>query len=205
MTLLERRRALMMQTSAPESLLPYGYTQVEYIQSTGTQYIVTDFEPNQDTRVVVDFQYTELAGTFVFGSRMAPASEAYTLSVSSSNFVSAYGNIGNKNFSSANTERHTVDKDKNLVYYDGKLRYTFTGTDNVFECSNPLTIFACYYVSNKGYAPSKAKIYSFKIYDNEVLARDYIPCINPNGEVGLYDIVNKAFVGNSGSGTLIGG
>ena len=38
--------------------MPSGYTEVEYIESTGTQYIDTGFTPNQDTRMLLDFQYT---------------------------------------------------------------------------------------------------------------------------------------------------
>lgn len=49
--------------------IPSEYQMVEYIQSTGTQYINTGFTPNQDTRVVCDFQVTEMSAAFVFGSR----------------------------------------------------------------------------------------------------------------------------------------
>ena len=38
--------------------LPSGYTQYEYIESSGTQYIDTGFKPNQNTRTVIDFQAT---------------------------------------------------------------------------------------------------------------------------------------------------
>ena len=38
--------------------LPSGYKRLEYIQSTGTQYIDTGFKPNNNTRVVMDLLYT---------------------------------------------------------------------------------------------------------------------------------------------------
>ena len=50
--------------------LPSGYTQYEYIESSGTQYIDTGFKPNQDTRVVMKTQLTADASTsWVFGAR----------------------------------------------------------------------------------------------------------------------------------------
>lgn len=36
--------------------LPAGYTELEYIQSSGTQYIDTGFRANQDTKVILDVQ-----------------------------------------------------------------------------------------------------------------------------------------------------
>jgi hypothetical protein len=49
------------------------------------------------------------------------------------------------------------------------------------------------------------KIYSCKIYDNGTLVRDFIPCLNPDGEAGMYDFVNETFRGASGTGDFIYG
>ena len=38
-------------------ILPDGYTQLKYIESTGTQYINTGFKPNQDARVVANLKF----------------------------------------------------------------------------------------------------------------------------------------------------
>ena len=54
------------------NILPDGYVQLEYIQSSGTQYIDTGFKPNQDTRVTMDFQLLNENGWRVlFGARKA--------------------------------------------------------------------------------------------------------------------------------------
>ncbi len=47
-------------------------------------------------------------------------------------------------------------------------------------------------------------IYSFKMYDNDVLVRDYIPVKNASGVAGLFDLVNCEFVTTS-SGTFAAG
>lgn len=46
------------------------------------------------------------------------------------------------------------------------------------------------------------KLYHTKIYDGDVLVRDYVPHITKDGECGLYDKVTKQFYGNAGEGTF---
>ena len=43
-----------------------------------------------------------------------------------------------------------------------------------------------------------------QIYDNDILVRDFVPCINAEGEYGLYDFVNSQFYGNVGTGSFTG-
>lgn len=47
-------------------------------------------------------------------------------------------------------------------------------------------------------------LYSFKMYDNDVLVRDYLPVKNGNGVAGLYDLVNQEFV-TTNSGAFVAG
>ena len=54
------------------------------------------------------------------------------------------------------------------------------------------------------------RLYSCKIwkaitYEGVPLVRDFIPCKNASGEVGLWDDVNSVFYGNAGTGTFIAG
>ena len=49
------------------------------------------------------------------------------------------------------------------------------------------------------------KLRSCKIYDNGTLVRDFIPCKNASGVIGLWDDVNSAFYQNAGSGTFTAG
>ena len=50
-----------------------------------------------------------------------------------------------------------------------------------------------------------AKLYSCKIYTGATLTRDFVPCKNPSGQAGLYDLVSGAFYGNAGTGTFTAG
>ena len=53
---------------------------------------------------------------------------------------------------------------------------------------------------------SKAKLYYFKIYVEDVLVRDFIPCYrNSDNVVGMYDLVSNTFFVNQGTGTFTKG
>ena len=50
-----------------------------------------------------------------------------------------------------------------------------------------------------------AKLYSCQIYQSAELVKDFVPCLSPTGDVGLYDLCGNKFYGNSGTGVFIGG
>ena len=54
-------------------------------------------------------------------------------------------------------------------------------------------------------APGKIKIYYFKIYDNDVLVRDFIPVLDNYGTPCMYDKVERKFYYNAGTGDFIAG
>ena len=186
--------------------LPAGYTQVEYIQSTGTQYIGTNFEPNQDTRVTVDFMFDEwgTGTTFLFGVQNSANTSRYCLGVSSSGTLrNDYGTQYTSVDIIKKGVRYTADKNKNVFTYSGS---TMTWTQNAETFSNtmmPMRLFSRYYTSDYGYL--KGKIYNLKIYDNGTLVRNFVPARNSSNVLGMYDTVNNQFYTNLGTGTFVGG
>ena len=53
---------------------------------------------------------------------------------------------------------------------------------------------------------SLADIYSSKIYSNNIVVRDYIPCYNKeSGKVGLYDLVGNQFFSDAAGGNFEAG
>lgn len=52
----------------------------------------------------------------------------------------------------------------------------------------------------------KMKVYSFKMYDNNILVRDFVPVVRSrDGVAGLYDMVGHKFYTNAGSGSFEAG
>lgn len=180
--------------------LPSGYTQVEYLQSSGTQYIDTGFKPNQDTGVTMDFEVTDTSVTsWLFCGRTAANNSAYGVYAytGGASFYFVYG-TGRTDFSGTTAQRQicTVDKNKCTIQ-----ETTVTIDAQTFTSSATL----CLLVRNtNGTLASfaRAKIYSCRIYDNGTLIRDYVPCLNASGTAGLYDTVNGVFYGNAGTGSF---
>mgnify|MGYP003292014249 CR=1 FL=1 len=188
------------------SRLPQGYTEVEYIQNTGTSYIDTNFVPNQDTRIVCDMQMVTVESNNyprLYGAGDWNSEDSLVI-----DFQYGYMNISWLGYNGwktvytveTNTDRRVYDLNKNELYVDeiivGSTAYTSsTATDNlgIFTYilnGAPSTGGSGWYWGKEHF---KGKMYSCQIYDNGTLVRDFVPCINPNNVVGAYDIVNDVF------------
>lgn len=197
--------ATLMEVEVPE-LLPEGYRELEYIESTGTQYINTLYRANNNTRVMLDVQLMDDSSTvFIFEGRESTTNRGIALFFSGTDrrWASDYGSAPRIMIPTAVTglERLDIDKNKNVCTVND---VTVTNTANTFQSDYNLVLLA----SNTGGVianHAKAKLYSCRIYDDGTLIRYYIPCVNPDDQVGLYDVVNEKFYNNSGPGTFIAG
>ena len=194
----------------PGPKLPSGYTELEYIQSSGTQYIDTGFKPTGNTRVVVDFlAYNQTtAQQCIFGSRPG-ASGRFTLftGYSTASLQVDYNTamslaVQDVEISGLDlTKRVNISMSNKLVIDGTTVSSTaiksFTSTYDMYLFAN----------NNIGVVqlPSSLNLYSCAIYNDNTLVRNFVPCKNPKGVVGLYDSVNSQFYQNAGSGTFIAG
>lgn len=193
--------------------LPDGYTRLEYIQSTGTQYIDTGFKPNQNTRLVLDFEntgdYSSMTTALcpLFGARNASAASsasAFGLWIGSKSYPH-YGNVAynaNGNFTIDLNARLTYEMNKNVVSIGSEV---ITCSSATFTTNYNLCLLT---INNYGTIETRrasGKLWAAKIYDNGTLVRDFIPCKNASGTIGLYDRKNGVFYSNKGSGTFTAG
>lgn len=184
------------------SALPDGYTELAYIQSSGTQYIDTGFKPNNNTRAVADFEFTATnTWRAVFAARDANSANSFSLEYIGGAFRSDYGSDTSQQFPMGALGRRIYDKDRETTTIDGTSQ-SYANTP--FQCGHNLCLWA---LNDNGGIKwlASGKLYSCQIYDNGTLVRDYVPCRSPDGEVGLYDLVNDAFYGNAGTGDFIAG
>lgn len=181
------------------------YKEVEYIESSGTQYIDTGFKPNNNTRVVMDAVYPTEPSTSsaLFGARGTSASDKSFVIVRSINgyFRSDYNGTYTQQWEVDAITRRIYDKNKETTTIDG---VSNSYTNATFQTPNNLYLFAS---NNGGVASwlSNLKVYSCQIYDNDVLIRDYVPVIDSNNNAGLFDKVSKYFIANAGSGSFTAG
>lgn len=187
--------------------LPTGYQEVEYIQSSGTQYIDTGFKPNSNTRVVMDFEVLApgTATCAIFGARdgtSAGSGNGFCLwNLSGTRFRTDY-NSDTEDINVVPLGRHTVNKNKNVTTLDS---ITVTNNTSTFTSKYNFVLYTVNGADTIDERRVSAKLYSCQIYDNGALIRDFAPAKNSDGTVGLYDLVNDAFYTNAGTGTFTAG
>lgn len=178
-------------------MLPSGYQEVEYIESTGTQYINTGVNVGPGIVSELDWQVKSISNTqsgwsVLYGYASASAGYPYALwGGASAGTLSFYRKTGTSIITIALPTTRTIT----------------TLTSNADALDKPIYIFSigpdC-----GGYkdARNPYKLYGLKIYNNSVLVRHFVPCYRKSDNVvGLMDLVNNVFYTNNGSGTFLKG
>lgn len=182
--------------------LPDGYTQVEYIESSGTQYVDSGVIPtSENLKVDLDFKFTaDFSKSTLFGSKgstfsLATYNNPMAFYVGSSRNILPQSVALNTKYSmSAHANNGTLSVVLNGVSSSGAYSGSMDKTTNLY-------LFA-YNTDGVVSQFASAKFYVCQIYDNGTLARDYIPCITAAGVAGLYDLVTNSFYGNAGTGAF---
>jgi len=192
------QRVKIERAVTPSSRLPEGYAEVQYIQSTGTQYVDTGFKPNQDSRVLIKLSTSETGSHTVFGADIDWVDNGFALGVGFTHYGKETGTISGLN----NGSPHEVDFNKNIISMDGSTVLTMGAS--TFSVPHNLALFAN---NRAGGIQEKTTmaLYYCRIYDGNTIIRDYIPCKNAGGAVGLYDLIGQKFYGNAGTGSFTAG
>lgn len=200
--------------SLSELKLPSEYQQVEYIESSGTQYINTGYVNSsnyQPYKIDVDFKLESLLTTsFVFGTARNTGNQyslVYGYSLTDKAWLfGRFGSSGSSiRFGTPDTNRHNIKYvfGKGL-YFDGVLENsTVTQASTSTSSGKNIGLFA----RIRGTTPNSyanMRMYNCKFYEAEdVLVRYFIPCYRKSDNVvGLYDLVNHVFYTNNGTGTF---
>lgn len=197
------RKVISVSTEKTAAKLPDGYTELSYIQSSGTQYIDTGFKPNQNTRVVFDFDPITAVEEWYFGTRTSGSGTDRFTCLMTGDTKKIRTDYGNTNIDTAivPSGRTVVDKDKNNTTINGS---KFSAPTSTFSCMYSLYLMAG---NTGGTANGQAtlRLYFCTIYDDGEKVREFIPCRNASNVVGMYDLVDGKFYGNSGTGTFTAG
>lgn len=176
-----------------------AYTPLEYIQSSGTQYIVTDYTPNSETTIELQYRLTS-------GNNSQGLLSAYSTWADNSYLLYTYNGVnwtfgGKKIAAPADISTiYTLNLYKGRIIRNGTtVTDVTTGTFTNINC--PIWLFKA--ASNQ--YPAYYKLYYFKIWQNNELVRNFIPVKDESNIVCLYDTVTKEFFYNSGTGTFIAG
>lgn len=157
--------------------MPNGYTELEYIESVGAQYIDTGLTVNK-----TDSYEMILIAHLINNDNWAEAN----------GYLQFQAKIGNNK------------KSKIDIKYINKIETIFVDNQQVsstdwstsYNGTNvKLGIFKLGDTNNTWYSQKgqSGKLYSCKILNNNNLIRNFIPCKNTSGITGLWDTINKQF------------
>ncbi len=189
----------------------YACEELEYLKGTGSQYVDTEFKPNN---------YTTIQGTM---SLVRPSTPVYCLwsteddiafgfYLSASPYVNywllayfgrypdesvpAYGYV---NYTKIKLELSPTKVSINSVD-NNSYNFSKNITQGTYQSSYNLWLFEGNNLGAPLGGSGAVTIYNFKIWDNAALVRDFIPVLDPDGTPAMLDRVEPKLYYNQGSG-----
>ena len=201
-----RRRLMCVQQHGG---LPAGYQEVEYIESTGTQYIDTGIKLSNNSNVEINAKLTatlKRKSYYLFGSSLDQKRYMIAVGSTTDKYLADFKNNSyriNSSVSAFDNVFH-IHRINNLNYY----------IDNILQGSQTSLIFSntenAYLFDVIGRPTDSSvgvqawQIKYCKIYDNDTLVRNFVPCYRKSDNVvGMFDTVEGKFYTNQGTGEFL--
>lgn len=191
--------------------LPSGYKRLQYIKSTGAQYINTKYVPTGKCGISMSITPTSYASNACFFCSRDLAGSTDSKSYTAFYIASGAYRFDYYGKSMMSDEINAVGT--NMEVYSGMGACVF-GAINVAASSQSTTASTMPWIllasgttaslTNIGNYMS-ALLYSCKIYDNGTLVRDFVPCTNSSNVAGLYDMVDGVFYASNTSTEFVAG
>lgn len=200
--------------------LPSGYTRVEFLESTGTQWINTDlYVKDLSFRI----EYAGITGgggngTMVFGIEPGASGNFYGVITQANNYGIGYQTRCFKTSEGMHQALYVDDvspetkaiSEVNLVdlYCYIKVEGKGTQKNSIINLTHDFADYAypCGLFSRQeGGIKTVSRVYSFSANYNDVPAANYIPAIDTIGVPCMYDTVTDKSLYNQGSGQFIVG
>ena len=181
--------------------LPAGYTELQYIESTGTQYIDTGITGNVTIRATAQQTQNTGSSQILFGT--TPGGEGGSYFGTSGD--SKYWGLGVTASVGASSVLGTTKATIEVVFESTGASATINNesvTRGASLTQGNLTLFS----APAGAYIGRFKLWSTKVYKNNTLVRDLIPAKrNSDSVIGMYDTVNNRFYTNAGTGSFAAG
>lgn len=202
MSLLRRRTMMASNGNA----LPNGYQKVNYLEGTGTQYIDTGFVPDVNSaaqgRLAAMIRsdnncsgcvLSESRGWFMFGCASATDGLQALFCKDKRQGVLATYDSNYHDYYISNGLQKIDDQISNVEI-------------NAFgDVMLPVRLFSLRYNWGGTYQYAQ-KISEYKLWQNGVLAHNFVPCLRvQDNKPGMYDVVTEKFFTNDGTGEFLYG
>jgi hypothetical protein len=190
-----------------------NYIPIEYLESTGTQYIDTGYVYNTNSRLSLSVKIGRPA-QYISGEKAIITNARNSASIGCGIF---YNNGLIRCFNAPWKSENINAQDTNMLsdtiiingwfgsdgFYCDFANSPKTGNEYNTQSSFSILLFSRWELESEYNFPGK--IYYAKIYDNNILVRDMIPVLDLNGTPCLYDKVTQQFFYNQGTGQFIAG
>lgn len=181
------------------------YTEIEYLQSSGTQYIDTGIAGNNDNlEIVVEYKMLEFKSYGgVFGNYNSESDNCWRMLQTNTDNDKYYLNTNTKGgggtitISMPKNVVHKVVMNKNRIIVDG-VEYD-TSSNKGTENSSNIVLFR----QKSTNASSIMQLYSWKVYDGKLI-QNLVPVKDKNGTYCMFDKVTKQFFYSQGTGSFGG-
>ena len=213
-------RSLIQYGKCEQRNLPPEYTQLEYIESSGTQYIDTGVLLSNTDVFEISFQSLNSLESPIMGAISSGTSYTSTNNLSVTYTVAGKGNLsdysvycdgaaGNANYAWNGGDR--ADGLKHTIKYNG-LNIAPTLDDVPMEqidthilTENTPTVTTWLFGRNNTSTGTLSQA-GVRIYDVYIQGKGhFIPAKNASNVIGMYDLVSGQFFTNQGTGNFIAG
>ena len=197
------------------------YTEVEYLESTGTQYIDTGYKMSAGKTMTFNgnIMWTQSNGNanFFYGYRSVNSAEyrgdmraffVYgTSAPPAGRLAIRYGvNTDNSTSTISQNQKYNISFDGTNLKVDGT---TFINLSEAYMPANYQNMYL-FYCNCTGYysadvAKFSGRIYNWQMFEDGVLVRDFIPVLDWNMTPCMYDKVSGQLFYNQGTGSFVAG
>lgn len=189
--------------NGPVKSLPSEYQQVEYIESTGTQYIDLGIPFSYNDNVSITFSMAELSTGTIFGNVSTIANVMRLLYYNNCLNFQCGAQSGLKEiYNPLQDEVLDVEIASQHISVNSSVQSLIIADTPQDQNA---CLFAVYNASGTVMSFSKIKLYSLSMYDaSENLTMYLMPCYRrADGVIGLYDAINDVFYTNAGTGNFV--
>lgn len=185
-----------------------GINYVEYLESSGTQYIDTGIIGNNNLNVQCIYKILVSSGN-VFGARQSSSSRQFGATIySGSTYLNKYsggtpdarnglsvaiGDIVKMYSRNVNTGSNTT-----AVYFNDTLRGT--QSSSAFTTPSSIVLFGTNQSGTKNLVANEIRRIAF--FDGNNVIADYIPCLDVNGIPCMWENIAKEYAYNDGTGSF---
>lgn len=193
-----------------------SYTELKYIESTGTQWIDTGYAFKDDFGWEIDFEGIT-ANKTIFGGRTSstrtailyqvPKGTSLVVTMTACPIASFNGQTTPFHLGNISVGRHTVKmsvaSNKASIWVDGVQQFDNRSFSGSYISGTTQAIFADNFGGGKIEEYTESKLYRLKMWQGGELIRDFIPVLDASGKPCLYDRVTEQFFYNHGTGEFL--